>query len=102
MSIKIDELILQIKTKIAEIKSSNKELKHKNDLLVEENKLVKEQLLLAKNQVLHEELKNKELNETIVQMKTNVEMINSKQKEHENDIEELVGEIDACIRLLKK
>jgi hypothetical protein len=56
----------------------------------------------VKNQVLNEELKNRELNETIVQMKSNVELMNSKQKEHENDIEELVGEIDACIRLLKK
>jgi len=102
MSARIDELIIQIKTKINELKTSNKEQNHKNDLLMEENKQLKEQLLLAKNQVLNEELKNKELNETIVQMKSNVEMMNSKQKEHENDIEELVGEIDACIRLLKK
>ena len=102
MSTRIDELILQIKTKITELKSSNKEHKNKIDLLTEENKQLKEQLLLVKNQVLNEELKNRELNETIVQMKYNVELMNSKQKEHENDIEELVGEIDACIRLLKK
>ncbi len=102
MSTKIDELIVQIKTRFNELKTSNKEQKSKVEFLAEENKQLKEQLLLVKNQVLNDELKNKELNDTIVQLKSYIETLNSKKKEQENDIEELVGEIDACIRLLKK